>query len=298
MENPHLSIYNIKRKIITGLNMAPKIYKLGICTDTYNAETIKRMLEQVSVPVQPVLIKDIDSDTTHMMDTLFLINPEFNESQKTAFLKFLSSGGTALYALSMNHKSVRASKTFLADFGIKVVYGRETSKLPVEYLSSYPQERKHHLQKGIPVDEKAKFAILDIKRDFASECIPLIGIRSPFVKRYYAIQVSYDKGQAVVMSSVAYAEDRAELLAHLLTNSSIHLKEYQEEINTQLKDLLPKVINESFEIYNEIPLEVLQRKLASVTTELDPIDLILLLEELIRSGEVSATISNNFIAKK
>ena len=139
---------------------------------------------------------------------------------------------------------------------------------------------------------------MEIKRDYERKCIPLISIRKAFSKQHYAVKVTHGNGQLIVMSSVAMPEDRAALLTYLLEKSSGQRQEFQEERNTKIRSLLPNIINESFEVYTEIPVEIIQRKLAVENCKLDTIDLLLKIEEAIRAGEITAMISNNTIIKK
>ena len=99
------------------------------------------------------------------------------------------------------------------------------------------------------------------------------------------------------MGSYSIANDRLELVEYLLTRGDPVRTAYVERSKDYARSMLPGIIEEAFQVYQEIPLDVIRRKLEIKYYELDNMELLLLLEEMILDGMIQAKIRGSDLVK-
>jgi hypothetical protein len=273
-------------------------YKLGICSGTYNPETVNRVIKNLDVPCEASVLKSIEGLATSLMDTIFIINPVFDAQQKAAFLDYIGDGGTASVMIDMNSFSAEASADLLSTIGIKVKGKYLSKRLIVRYLAGYPKGYKVGKRKML-VSKKmtyfTKFGLL--KNTGIATCIPLIAGQSIFYSFLFAIKVNFGKGTIIVLNSTHITEDLVDIIDHLLTLNPIQKAARKEDLLTEFKSRIFSIVNESFKIYQEIPIEVVYRKTDAFSWGISPVDMLTLIEELITAGDIYATIRGNVLVK-
>ena len=273
-------------------------YNLGVCTTRFNPESLNNLLRILQEPCEAFIIRNIEDDVTNQMDSLFIINPMFTDNQKKVFANYIKNGGNALYLISPEDKSFRESIPMLSTFGVKLERLEKFKKLPIEYLENYPKPHKRGTKNYVLSRAHTIFPLFSYKqKSNLFKGIPLIAVRTFLLDLIFSIKIVYGQGSIVVMSSSCLPDDRAEILEYLLTSNASTKSVHAQATNIEIKSRLPAIIEESFEVYQEVPLEVIWRKLGIVQVNIDQVDLLFLIEELIREGKLSAKIHGSVLVK-
>lgn len=278
-----------------------RAYSIGICTGKFNPESMGRLLQYLQVPCEPFIVRNVENEAIRMIDTLFIVNPIFDSSQAKAFIDYIENGGTALFMIAAEEKAYKECLPLLSTFGVKIERLEQSKQLPIEYLEYYPKAYKRGTKNTILSKHSPIYPLFSYPAKGSNKTsFPFIAVKTFWLDLLFAVKVVYGQGAIVAMSSSSLPEDRAEILEHLLlSNKSAKSAQsaHRETTKIELKSRLPAIIEETFQVYEEVPLEVIRRKLGMEEMYIDPVDLLLLLEELIREGKLLAKIRGNALAK-
>ena len=84
----------------------------------FDNQVIDRMLNYLNVPCNSHLIKNITPESTRDIDTLFVLNPTFDDEQLTEFLNHIEQGGTAIILICLDIPSYKGSHSCLQSLGL------------------------------------------------------------------------------------------------------------------------------------------------------------------------------------
>ena len=268
-----------------------KMYHVGICGWSINFETIKTMQGLSKKDFNVTSIKDITNRSTRFMDSLVLANPTFDNDQQTAFLEYVEDGGTAIIIILSELIEPDQSKMLLSQFGLRILTTHKAKNLPIQYTENYPNEKLRGKKTHIPSNEKVHYTFFTLQKNAENKAVfPLIVSKNLFTTHIITAKAIYGQGAVIIMNSRSLSKDRADLLNHLLDIGGPIRENQLSTIQNELKAYLPGMIEETFEAFEEIPLPVIHRKVQQQDLNIDEIDLLLLIEDLIKEGKIYAKI--------
>ncbi len=272
-------------------------YHLGICTSRFNVESINRLLRYVQVPCEAFMIKNFEGESIRGMESLLFINPIFNAEQEQVFFDYIDGGGTAMILIGADDLNYKESLHLLSKLGLKLEKIQQTKRLSIEYTEHYPKTNKRKTKDDITSNVPSIYSLLSAQDKTNKTILPLITSRILFSNFFFSVKVSYGQGCVIIMSATSLPVDRADMLEDLLSSNK-SLKSVNTQITkAELKSRLPALIEEAFEVYEVIPLEIIRRKANITQGEIDHVELLFLIEELIREGKLIAKIRGDVLAK-
>lgn len=273
-------------------------YKLGICSGQYNVETLNQIIKNLEVPCQASVVKGVESPAASVMDTLYIINPVFDSRQKSAFLEYIENGGTACIMIDMSSFSAEASADLLSTLGVEIKGKFQSKRFLFKYLEGYPKHYKVGKRKVLVVQKISTFARFGLsKKGSLGTCIPLIAGQNVFFPFLCSVKVNYGKGALVVINSTHIIEDFVDIIHHLLTLNPDLRTARIENLFAELRAKVFAIINESFKIYQELPLEMVYRKTNAYELGVPPTDILAMVEELIITGDIYAAIRGDVLVR-
>ena len=276
-----------------------QMYHLGFYGWAIKNDIVKQFLSFSRKNIHGEIIKNISDNSTRMMDCLFFINPSFDDNERTAFFEYIEDGGTAILMISPGITGFSQSKKIISKFGLRVLTTHKTDILTIRYTENYPNEAIRGTKNHLYADRIVDFTLFAIKRNVNEQIIfPLIISRNLFTTHIIAAKITYGQGAVIIMNVVSLDKDRLLLLDHLLEIGGPIRENQQLAMENELKANLPSIIKETFEVFDEIPLPVIQRKVERNGIDLDEINFLLLIEELIREGKVYAKIRGSTLVKR
>jgi len=275
-----------------------QMYHLGIYGWTINLETIKRMQLLSQKNFVGKLIKDISDPSTRFMDCLIIANPSFEKDEQTAFLEYIEDGGTAILMFSPEIINFDKNQKILSVFGLCISTVHKTFSLPMQYTETYPIETLRGKKVFINSERVAKYTMFDFKeKQDEHTSVPLILSKKLFNKHIFAAKAIYGQGAVIIMSSRSLPKDRVDLLAHLLEIGGPIRENQITALENELKAHLPSIIEETFEVFDEIPLPLIVRKLELQGMNIEEVNFLLIIEELIKEGKVYARIRGETLVR-
>ena len=268
-----------------------KSYNLGL-SGRLNTETINQLLRFLEAPCTSNVIKSFD-DSIYMLDSLLVVNPSFEKEQEAVFLDFIASGRTALIQISLDLDNYKKSEFLLSKLGVQLLGAERKQKIAIKYLDKYPIEHQKNKKANISSNNKTSFSVFSIQDE--NIAFPIISVQKLFSKPVFAAESHYGQGTAIIMSSSCLPHDRADILNYLLLKGGTARAKHYQEILAEVKSLLPEIVEEAFQVYQEVPIEVIFRKLSQQQIYCNYGDLLLLIEELIRNGRLFAKIRGNVL---
>lgn len=274
-------------------------YRLGFHSQRSEPEVIERMLRFTQLPLEVVWIERIDERTASAVHALLLLNPALEEDELQAFLQYLERGGTALILISVELASHKGSIGTLAALGLRLGQTRSRKELRVDYGRAFPVAFQRGSSARLRLDSAKRFATFRPSREPGplARYEPLVTTAGLLGGECVAMLVQLGAGRAVVTDSAGQAEDRANLLRELLKHSSL-VPEPPERIGDELPRRLAALVQQAFEVYEEIPLEVVRHKLGPEARILSDVELLELLEDLIRSEHVVARLRGSTLVRR
>ncbi|WP_215617959.1 hypothetical protein [Leptothoe kymatousa] len=272
-----------------------RTFNLGFCSLRFDNQVIDRMLSYLNIPYHSHLIKNITPESTRDIDTLFALNPTFDDEQLEHFLSHLDQGGTAVILICLDLPSHLGSKNCLQRLGLSLKQVTPKKLISFRYTEAYPVAYQRGTTAQVNLPNKKPMANFVFSHHAGLEHSPLINMPTLFSQNHVAVNVSYGQGSVVVMDSAGLPEDRADIVGHLLKTAKKEHYSPIEKTTSDVKAMLKVAIQDAFEIYEEIPLKILCHK-----AQIDPSeDLVLytMLEDLIRNGEIQARIRGQYIIK-
>lgn len=272
-------------------------YHLGICTSRFNVETINRLLRYLQVPCEALMIKIFESEAIRTMDSLLFINPMLNNVEEKVLFDYLEGGGAAMILIGADDATYKECLPLLSTLGLKLEMIEKTKQLPIEYTEHYPKTHKRKTKDILTSSIPTIYSLFSVQDKANKAILPLISTRILFYSFFFSVKISYGQGAVIVMSAASFPVDRADLLDDLLSSNK-SLKSANAQITkAELKLRLPAIIKEAFEVYEEIPLEIIRLKANITQGEIEPVELLFLVEELIRDGKLAAKIRGGVIIK-
>ena len=265
---------------------------IGLFAGTYNFpfEDFKT-LSKFNFKIQ--FIRDIKDTLTRLKDLLLFSSPHFDEDQLTAFMEYIDDGGTAVVLISADNDEYQASINLLAALGIEAKSIGKSKNLPIEYTEDYPQSYKRGTKNKQESDQMSNFVnMVPLEKTVNKKVIPLIITKGDNGFSSIAIKILYGQGAVIVINAFSLSNDLIDMFDHLFDIGGAIRENQLLSLRNELKAQLVYIIEESFEIYEEIPLPVIRRKVEpnNLVLEMDDIDFLLVVEELIREGTVYAKI--------
>ncbi len=194
-------------------------------------------------------------------------------------------------------KNYKESLPLLSALGLKLEKIEKTKQLPIEYTEHYPKAHKRKTKDNLSSNTPNLYSLFSAQDKANKAILPLISTRILFSSFFFSVKISYGQGAVIVMSAASFPVDRADLLDDLLASNK-SLKSVNAQITkAELKLRLPALIKETFEVYEEVPLEVIRLKANITKGEIEPVELLFLVEELIREGKLSAKIRGSVLIK-
>ena len=272
-------------------------YHLGICTSRFNVESINRLLRYLQVPCEAFMIKVFDVESIRAMESLLFINPILDTKQEQVFFDYLDGGGTAMILIGADDVSYKESLPLLSKLGLKLEKIQQTKRLSIEYTENYPKANKRKTKGEITSNVPSVYSLFSTQDKASQTTLPLITSRILFSTFSFSVKVSYGQGLVVVMSATSLSVDRADILDDLLSSNK-SLKSVNTQITkAELKSRLPALIEETFEVYEVIPLEIIRRKANITQGEMEHVERLFRIEELIREGKLVAKIRGDTLIK-
>lgn len=186
---------------------------------------------------------------------------------------------------------------FVINAWAKARKDRKSKQLPIEYTEHYPKTHKRKTKDILTSSIPTIYSLFSVQDKANKAILPLISTRILFSSLFFSVKISYGQGAVIVMSAASFPVDRADLLDDLLSSNK-SLKSANAQITkAELKLRLPAIIKEAFEVYEEIPLEIIRLKANITQGEIEPVELLFLVEELIRDGKLAAKIRGGVIIK-
>jgi hypothetical protein len=111
------------------------------------------------------------------------------------------------------------------------------------------------------------------------------------------VTILYGRGEIALMGSVSVPDDRSQIIDYLLAKNGSARAKFLDQLKQDLIISIPDLVNESFEVYDELPLEIVYHKADLSGTGLSRIDFMLIIEELIREGSILAIMRGDSIIK-
>lgn len=274
-----------------------KLYKLGIFTENFQKETIDRMFKTMDISVTPFVIKNIEYERIHLLDGLFLINPTFTADQTKIFENCISNGICALVLLSGDPATQSRVRPFLNLMGVIIARYEKTKKLKIHYTDAYPIPGKGGLTDTLLREEPHNYALFSLEKHGPEEKNVLFYTKKLFSKYPAAVEIKFGRGKIVVMNSVALSYDRAEILTDLLNHSRKNKEDFSETIVSDVVAKIPEIVLNAFEVYEQVPLDLVIERAGIDNVILSEINLMQILEELILDGSINARISGNALIR-
>lgn len=273
-------------------------FRLGICSESFAEDAIKRMLKSLELPFTTYIVKNVEYERTGLFDTLLFINPTLNKNQVQAFEKHVRNGTTAAILVSGDKYLHMGTIPLLKMLGIEIPKVQTAKKIKLTYTSSYPIAHKRGLKDTLTSSQKENFALFSfIKGAGPKKRAPLITNSTLFTELLFAVKIAYGNGLIIVTNSFSFSDDRAELIGYLMTYAREHKLDFFPAYIESIEEQLPTIINDSFQVYDEVPLHLIAKRAEIDQLILEEFDFILAVENLIREGKVLAKIQGDYLIK-
>jgi hypothetical protein len=256
------------------------------------------MLRSIEVPCETAPVTPVTDEALSAVETLFLVNPMLGDHEWDAVFRHLETGGTAIVLLSPEMTAHTESVGLLARLGLRMVYTRRVKRLNLCYSESFPISHKRSHGDYMLCHEPTRF-ITFRPTGIAGQRVPLVNMKSFFSRHCLVMQVNSGQGAIVFGNSMSLPEDRADIVTHLLKMAAQRKPVSQREPpQLRLTDLL-RTMATLFEVYDEIPLDVVARELAESVPDLqlDRLSLLSAIEKSIRRGELTARLRGDTVVK-
>lgn len=273
-----------------------KPYRLGIASFRYNPDAIEQMLRYLEVPWESTGMRKLTDDELVTLHTVFALNPTFSQPEWDALFRHVHEGGTAMVLLSPDLTAHTECIPVLNRLGLRLGYTRAVKILKVKYSAAYPVSHKRAKGDRMLADQREKFATFQ-SVSAKDTHVPLIYAKGLLGSRCMVMQVNLGKGAVVFSDSQGLPEDRADLMQYLLELAGEHKPMPVVESAVSLSRSVAKAIASLFDVYEEIPLDVVARELAAAGIECDRLDLLSAIENCIRAGDIPARIRGETIVK-
>lgn len=275
-----------------------RLLTLGICSEEFNEETIKRLLRKLNLAYTAFIVKDIEHDNVGLFDILFFINPTLNDRQIKTLEKYVREGTSVALMISGEDWNYGPSESLLSYLGVKVQKTHRTKRLSLKYTASYPLAFRRGKKEVLTSPQKAAYAMLSLDRNSGpKKKTPLITASTLFSDYHFAIKLEFGRGIVLVMNSRSFSDDRSELIGYLMTEARERKVDSFAEMIERIRNKLPTIIEDAFDVYDEVPLTLVAQRAGIDRLILQQFDFMLEIENLIRHGEIFAKIQGNYIIR-
>lgn len=274
----------------------PKKLRLGIAASPFDEEVISRMLRSIDAPCDATVMGGIGDDALSAVHTVLLVNPTCANEQWDALFRHLEAGGTILVLLSCELNSHMEAGPVLSRLGLALGYSAPVRSVRLRYEADYPVTTKRTRTELLRCPEPHRFATFRSQQPGPLHQ-PLVTAGFFLARRCITIQVHHGRGAIVFTNSMAFAEDRVAIVTHLLKRAASRKSLATRDLAELPAAELAGVVNGLFEVYDEIPLDVVARELAPSVNDLDRLGLLAALEKTIRSGELPARLRGDTVIR-
>ncbi|MEM9773410.1 MAG: hypothetical protein AAF902_02435 [Chloroflexota bacterium] len=272
-------------------------YKLAICTQDYNEKTIEKMFNTMPIEVSPFVLKNIEHKRIHLFDTLFFVNPNLTKAQIKIFENCISNGITALILLAGDSASHASAIPLLNDLGLRIQTTVTSQSLKIQYSPDFPTKGKSGLQDTLRADKNTTFALFALDDHGPEDKKVLYYHRKFFRKHPAAVEINFGDGKIVIMNSVAISQDRAEIMADLMTHARENKPDFSATMVEDAVDKIPGIVNNAFDVYDQVPLDLVLKRAGIDDVLLSEMDIMERLEEFILAGQIQARINGNVLTR-
>ena len=272
--------------------------RIGICTENFNEKTIRYLLKSLDLPYTSYIVSNIEYERTGLFDTLLFTNPSLNEQQIKAFEKYVRNGTSAIILVSGDRFMHAGTIPLLDLLGVKIDKTQATKKLKIKYADAYPIVSKRGMTDILTSKEKKTHVLFSLmKNEGPKQKAPLITAPTLFSEQFFAVKVNYERGIIVVMNSFSFADDRAEIVGHLLTFASKNKLDFFPAVTEKIREALPEIVAQAFVAYEQVPLGIIARRAGVDRLILEEFDFMLAIEELIQEGKILAKIHGDSLIR-
>ena len=272
-------------------------YRVGFDFSLMDKDVIERMLKLANLDFSIGNIQDMSQETLDSFDTIVLLNPMLDHQSMNNLLASVGSGTSILLMMSLDIIPAIANSPLLHHLGISIGKTKKFKKLKFSYTRDYMVPMKQGVDDHMLTGSKKQGAFFNYQGTghAMARAFPIMTHKNLKL----AMQVNYGRGMIIIMNSFCLPVVRAEIFTHVLRHSNAIKKEEMAGKLAGMEAELPALVAEMFTIYDELPIDTIARKMGIDQFSYEDFGkLIPLLEQLIVSGKIHATIRGEVLAKR
>jgi len=216
--------------------------------------------------------------------------------QFKTIVKAVGEGLSILMMLSLDLDPSIVNSPILKNFGVQT-HHKKLKNTDFSYSQAYIVEHKRGPGDRYLAHHKRTTALFKLNPNPSKgiKLVPLIYHK----KEPIITQIRYGKGNIIVMNSFILLEVSAELLSYLVNTSNRYKQERFQKLIDDLENDIPKIVNDLFNVYQEVPLHLVNSKLGIDNATFSDLDYFKpILEELIISKKLNVLIRDAVLVKK
>jgi hypothetical protein len=272
--------------------------RLGIC-GSVNEDVIDWLVRHLSVPARAYDAGDLSTADFLDHDVLLTTDTAIDEAKADEFVRALEAGLAAMVLIDADGHLAGRERYLVQRLGYELQTSRPLDRVRLEYTADYPVAAKRGHTNDLTFQSKRTWiGFKPLLGNFPPVRRTLVNRTSLLGKDPFAVLVELGDGMAVLCDSVSKAEDRADMLSHLVTNAKRRGSYRSAGWVEQARAALPAAAASLFEVYDEIPLGLLAERAGLDTGKIDGATYMGILEVLIRERRIAARIRGHSLVKQ
>ncbi len=272
--------------------------RLGI-NGAFDEEAIDNLLRHLAIPVYAYVVENLNATDFASHDVLMMAAPELDEAKTEEFIKAVEVGLAAMIMVSAERGISARERRLAQGLGYQLEASREFDRIRIEYTEDYPVAAKRGEHGGVaPKGKRAWATFKPLISNYPPSRKTIVNRASLLAKEPYAVEVKLGEGMVIMSDSFCLAEDRADMLSHLLKNAKRHRGNEPSAAMEEVKEALPLAAANLFEVYDEIPFQILAERVGLDFAKVDESAFIGMLETLIRERRIAGRIRRDSLVKQ